>query len=183
MENQTPALPLSEEVIDPQSPPWNRTTRRIITVAFFVLLLILLWRFQGLLVQVVMAWLVAYMLNPVINFVQRNTPLEKRTTTTLLVYLALILLLIGGIALVGVAIFNEVTHLISRVPELVDNAIAYVGTLTNNPDAVIAIGPYEIIRLRDLDWTELQGQLFGILSPGLQQGGSAAGQVASGAIN
>src|SRR5688572_22016414 len=94
------------ELIDPQSPPWSRTTRRVVAVILVAIVLLLIWRFQGLLAQIVLAWLVAYLLNPVINAIAARFERVSRTVATLIVYLLMMLVLIGVIAMIGVAAVN-----------------------------------------------------------------------------
>src|SRR5690349_8537499 len=142
------------EIIDPQSPPWSRVTRRVVAVIMVAIVLLLLWRFQGLLAQVVVAWVIAYLLNPVIYAISNRFQRISRTGATLIVYIALVLILLGVVAMIGVAVVNQVSALIDDVPRLINDLVRYVGNLTNNPNSTIGIGPY-VIHLAEIDWAQL----------------------------
>lgn len=165
----------------PVSPPWNRTTRRIVSLVLIAILLLVAWRFQGLIVQVILAALAAYLLNPLIHTVQVRTPLG-RVAATLLIYILIVVIVLGGIALLGVAAVNQLSDLSARLPDLLDSAILYVARVTNNPEALIVIGPYEL-RLSDLEWEQVGQQVLGLINPALLAGPAAAGQVAAGTLN
>ncbi len=177
----TPKVTPDATVETVTSPPWNRATRRTVALVIAALLLFILWRFQGLIAQIVFAALLAYLLNPVIDFLAGQTRF-RRGTVTLIVYLLVVLLLLGALAMVGVAVYNQVSDLIATLPDLIDQAIGFIGDLTNNPNRVIAIGPYEL-RLGDIDWASLDDQLLGLINPAVTAGPAAAGQVAQSTFN
>ena len=78
--SETPiALPVG--AADPTSPPWSWNTRRIVAAIFLIGVALAIWKFQGLLAQVIIAWLVAYLLNPVINALIRG--ILRRAVTDL----------------------------------------------------------------------------------------------------
>lgn len=164
------------------SPPWNRTTRRIVAIIFVLIVLLILWRFQGLLVQIIVAAIAAYLLNPVIDFLVRRTPLN-RTVATIVLYLLLVLILLAGLALIGVAVFNEIRALIDVLPNLINQSAAFLGGVTNDPNAVINIGPVHIAA-KDIDWAQLQERMISFVNPAsLRPGAETAGRVASGALD
>lgn len=165
----------------PVSPPWNRTTRRIMALVLIAILLLVAWRFQGLIAQVIFAALAAYLLNPLIHVVQQRTPLG-RIPATLLIYLLLVIIVLGGTALLGVAAVNQLSDLSERLPELLDSAIEYVARISNNPDARIVIGPYEL-SFADLNWNDVGEQALTMVNPALRAGPAAAGQVAAGTFS
>lgn len=166
---------------DAESPAWNRATRYAVAFILAVLVLFLMWRFQGLIVQIMIAALVAYLLNPVTDFLVRRTPL-KRTWATIVVYLLFVLLLMGVLAVTGVAVYNQVSELIESLPTLINRAVKFVGELTNNPDAAIVIGPYSF-SLADIDWAGLGIQSRGLIDPALRSGQTVVGQVAQGTLS
>lgn len=177
MDETTPQLPLeTTRGTEAESPPWNVTTRRIIALIAAILVLFLMWRFQSLILQVVIAALIAYLLNPVINFLVRHTPLT-RGPATIIIYILFILLPLGLLAMMGVAVFNQVSELVDRLPGLISRAVEFVGELTNNPDAALVIGPYSF-SLADIDWADLAIQSRGLVDPALQTGPAMVGQVA-----
>jgi predicted PurR-regulated permease PerM len=182
MEETTPQLPREmPQEAQFESAPWNLTTRRIVALILALLALFLMWRFQGLIVQVVIAALIAYLLNPVIDFLIQRTPL-KRGAATVVVYTVFILLLLGVLAMMGVALYNQVSELIGSLPSLINRAVRFVGELTNNPDAVLVIGPYAF-SLADIDWADLDIQSWGLVDPALQTGPAVVGQFAQNTVS
>jgi predicted PurR-regulated permease PerM len=182
MEETTQQLPLeTPQAVEIESAPWNLTTRRIVAVILAIVVLFLAWRFQGLIVQVVIGALLAYLLDPVIDYLTQRTPL-KRGAATVVIYTLFILLLIGVLALMGVALFNQVSELIASLPSLINRAVRFVGELTNNPDAALVIGPYSF-SLADIDWSEFDIQSWGLVDPALQTGPAVVGQVAQSTVN
>jgi predicted PurR-regulated permease PerM len=81
------------------SPPWGRTTKAIAGVFAILLIILVIWRFQELLTPLIIALILAYLLQPVINLAIRYTG-WKRGWVVLLVYVtALIIWTVLAIAL------------------------------------------------------------------------------------
>ncbi|MBN1428094.1 MAG: AI-2E family transporter [Anaerolineae bacterium] len=171
----------SAQETDAESPPWNRTTRRIVALILAALVLFLMWRFQGLIGQLVIAALVAYLLNPIIDFIDRRTPLTRGWAMTT-VYLLFVLLVLGMLTMTGVAVYGQVSDLIRSLPNLIAQAFEFAGELTNNPNAVLVFGPYSF-SLADVDWADLGIQSKGLLDPALRGGPAVVGKVAQGTLN
>ena len=110
------------------SPPWNITTKAIVAVSALALFCLLVWVFSGLLQQVVLAALLAYLLHPLISLIDRRTPLN-RVSIVLLVYLALALIVVATFSLVGVTTFQQMVDLSGRLPGWFEDAIAQLQEL------------------------------------------------------
>ncbi len=161
------------------SPPWTPTMRRIAALLAAAAIGLLLWRFQGLIGQVVAAAVLAYLLNPIIVWLNRRTPLS-RGAASLLVYLLLLALLLAALALIGVAAYNQVRALIEGLPGLIDRALVLAARI--DPQRPLVIGPLRIAPA-DLDWAAIERESLRLLDPALQQGPRAAGQVAQGTLS
>lgn len=181
-ESETTPVETGTQAAAPESPPWNLATRRIVGLTLVGLLLVFLWVFLGLVAQVIVAALIAYLLNPVIGYIDRRSPHVRRGVVAILVYVAVVALLVMGLALAGVAVFNEVSDLAADLPELIDSVVQFISKLTNDPDATLRLGPYTI-PLADLEWGNIQNQAFGLINPALREGPMAAGQVALGTLD
>jgi len=158
-----------------QSPPWSRTTKTIVFIAALLLLVFVAWRFSGLIAQVVIAAVLAYVLNPLIRFLNENTPLQ-RGTLLLIIYFVFILLVIGAFTAIGLVAYTQIVNLINNFPQLITDLFNLVrGWL--DPDIVYTFGPFEFT-LENLDWNSIRQQLLGLIEPLLSRSGQYAGQVA-----
>lgn len=158
------------------SPPWNLTTKIIVAVVALVLVTLLAWRFTSLIGQLVAAAIIAYILNPIIHFLQKHTRLN-RGWILILVYLLLAAGVIWALAALGVAAFQQVSTLIELVPELISDVANFVQTLTSRTDPII-IGTIRIDPSL-IPWETIANQLVGLIEPILGQSGQIITQLAT----
>ena len=92
-----------------ESPPWGRSTKIIVAVVALLLIVFFGYRFQSLIAQLVIAAIMAYILNPVIVLVDKNTSL-KRGTVILLAYLLVATAIILAVVALGVIIRGATAH-------------------------------------------------------------------------
>lgn len=78
-----------------QFSPWNRTTKVIVVVFGLLLVLWLMARFRTLIGMLVIAAILGYLLEPVINFINQRTTLRRGLIITL-VYVTLAAVVLGG---------------------------------------------------------------------------------------
>ncbi len=162
-----------------ESPPWNRSTKIIFTVAALLLIVILAYRFQSLLIQLIIAAILAYLLNPLILIIDERTEL-KRVHAILLVYLGLAVIVIGALVAIGVAAFEQSRTLIDDVPTFIAGSTAVIQRYITNFRPV-TIGSYEFDP-RVLDWNIFQEQLLGLVEPTLGRSGLIVTSVATATI-
>ena len=167
------------------SPPWNTTTKAIVAVSALALVCLLVWVFRSLLQQVVLAGLLAYLLHPLISFIDRRTPLN-RVAVVLLVYLVLALIVVATFSLVGVTTFQQAMDLSGRLPGWFDDAVAQLQTLLTQLPESLSLGPLTLPVASLIPqlpgWEEMLGQAFGLLQPLLSRGGSLAASVVTGTV-
>ncbi len=167
------------------SPPWNTTTKAIVAVSALALFCLLVWVFRGLLQQVVLAALLAYLLHPLITFIDRRTPVN-RVTVVLAVYLALAILVVATFMLVGVTTFQQVVDLSRRLPAWFEDALAQLQILLEHLPESMIIGGFEVPVAPLLPqlpgWDQLLSQVFNLLQPIFGRGGSLAASVVTGAV-
>jgi len=126
---------------DPQfqdSPLWNRTTKIIVVVTGLILIAAFAQRFQLLLLQVAAAAIVAYVITPIIDFINRRAGIS-RGISILIVYSLLFILLVFALILFSTGLINQSVDLIDTVPVFVDRVL---GRLSTTPE--IVIGPYSL---------------------------------------
>ena len=135
---------MSEEQIDQtqpnnESPPWTRSTKVIVTVIILLLIAFVSYRFQGLLQQLIIAAILAYLLNPLIIILDKRTSL-KRVHAILLVYFGLAVIVLGVLVAIGFAAFDQSKTLIDDVPSLIRDSTTVIQNYITN-FRPIAIGP------------------------------------------
>ncbi len=178
-------LRTQEDTVQPTSPPWNTTTKAIVAVSALALFCLLVWVFRGLLQQVVLAALLAYLLHPLISLIDRRTPVN-RVTVVLAVYLTLAVFVVATFSLVGVTTFQQVLDLSRRLPDWFEDALAQLQILREQlPESLIIAGvslPVAGLLPELPGWDELFSQVFSLLQPILGRGGSLAASVVTGTV-
>jgi predicted PurR-regulated permease PerM/phosphoglycolate phosphatase-like HAD superfamily hydrolase len=107
------------------STEWSRTTKRLVVVGLVIILLILLYIFRALLPPIAIALVLAYLLKPLADQVERRTKLP-RALAVAFVFLALLLLLsIIPIWIVPFAV-DRITRLNLDLQQLTDDLIRFL---------------------------------------------------------
>ena len=167
------------------SPPWNTTTKAIVAVSALALFCLLVWVFRGLLQQVVLAVILAYLLHPLISLIDRRTP-ANRVTVVLTVYLTLAVLVIATFSLVGVTTFQQALDLSRRLPGWFEEGLAQFQLLQEQlPESIVVAGmtvPVAGLVPQLPGWNELFSQVFDLLQPLLGRSGSLAASVVTGTV-
>ncbi len=176
MSNEIDLLPAAT---DHESPPWSRSTKVIVTVAALVLVIWLTYRFQSLISQIVIAAILAYILNPIIVLIDKRTRF-KRSTGILVVYLLLALAVIGGFIALGFAAFEQITSLIEQVPLFIQDITAVIEEFTARTDPIV-FGPL-VLDPSVINLGLIQDQLVGMVEPAVSRGGQLVTDVATATI-
>ena len=151
-----------------ESPPWGRTTKIMVAIIALLLAVWVASRFETLIAQLVVAAIVAYILNPIIVFLDEQTGMS-RGVGILIVYLLLLAAVLGAFVAVGVAAFEQVSTLITQVPDLIDNVTDRIAALTSRTEPIF-IGPFEIAPTT-VNWEAITNQLLGLIEPAINQSG------------
>jgi mannose-6-phosphate isomerase len=181
-----------------QSPPWNITTKAIVTVAALVLSGLLLWRFRDLLSPLVIAGLLAYVLNPLISLLDSYTRLS-RTQSVLIIYLVLALIFFTGAAAIGFVAIEQVLVLSNLIPRWTARAVELIPEMPTFIPAEIGFWGFEIdlLPLRTqieaqfaaflnwdaINWRDVATQIFNIVEPIFSRGGSWAATIVQATVN
>jgi predicted PurR-regulated permease PerM len=162
-----------------ESPPWARSTKVIVTVTVLILLAFIAYRFEALLQQLVIAAILAYLLNPFIVILEERSHV-KRVYAILLVYLGLAVIVVGGAVALGVAAYQQSQMLINNAPSLIEGITAVIrNTITNLRPMAIAGFEFDP---RALDWGLIQDQLLSLAEPTLGRSGQILGTMATATI-
>jgi predicted PurR-regulated permease PerM len=182
---ETAPLPLQRELLPPtisehdynpdydyhiESPPWGRYTKIITAVILLIIAVITAQRFQSLIAQLVIATILAYILNPIINFIDRRTKIQ-RNTILIITYLTLAVAAALVFTFAGIEALDQINRIIrEQLPEFITNVTEWVQDITARIPTV-TIGTFELKPSNT--WETLQQQLlgmaesFGTRAPGL----------------
>ena len=91
---------MSEMSQTPHSPPWNTTVKVVVIVFGIVLVAAILLRFQEIIPSTILALLIAYVITPVVDFVNERTRISRGLVTAAiyLVFFAVVALAISMLA-------------------------------------------------------------------------------------
>ena len=103
---------------------FDKFIRGLVVIIGFVLLYLLLRRLSGVLIPFFVAWIVAYMLYPIVCFFQYKCRLRSRTASILLTFLLIILAIGAFCQLILPPVFDEVVR-------LKDIVVSYVSSSSN----------------------------------------------------
>ena len=162
---------MSDEQPIPQppnySPEWSRATKSIVTVAFLILIIWTVNRFQSLIGQLVAAAILAYVLNPLIVIIDTRTPL-RRSTSILIVYLLLAISFVAAAIALGVAAIDQANTLVTTAPAIIRNTVNVIQSFINDLNP-IEIGDLVIFDPSTFNWGVVTNQLLSFVNPLVSQ--------------
>ncbi|WP_299027635.1 AI-2E family transporter [uncultured Thermanaerothrix sp.] len=158
------------------SPRWSSTTKLVVALTLVATLAGLLMRFRQVIGPLLMAFLIAYLLYPVVRFLNQRLHMPWRLASTLLFVLILVLLL-GLLTLGGLAIVDQVQSLINFLQVQVRALPQTLESLTERP---FEIGPFNF-DLSTMAVGDFANQVLGIIQPVLTRLGNLVGALAAGA--
>lgn len=168
------------------SPPWPRTVKTIIAVAFIVLAGLAFWRFSEFVELVILAALVAFLLHPIVNTLRRWVRLPQ-SIAVLIAYL-LAVIVVGLLALIlGASMQNQLGGLIENILESVRGLAAFAERMLVSLNAAsIQIGRFRLQMPTSTAINEVMPQFYeslvGQASGFIGQGGSLVTGVAQTAL-
>lgn len=158
------------------SPRWGATTKLVVALTFVAVAAGFLIRFQGIIGPLLLAFMVAYLFQPIANFVQRKLRLSWRLAVGL-IYLFLILLFLSLLTLGGLGLVQQVQSLIAFVQ---DSLTSLPGLLQQFSGRNYQIGPFQF-DFSHIDLNSFSQQLLGLIQPLLGRTGLIIGTIAGGA--
>ncbi len=162
------------------SPNWNTTTKIFVATFVLVLITLALWRFSTLIGPLIIAGILAYVFNPLINWLDHRTPLNRGLSVAL-VYSLFALIVLGALIAAGVTIIQQAFDLVGVVQDLVETGPDWIAEIINRP---FQLGTRTFILSQfNVDLNFVAQQLFSAVQPILGQSGQFIGQVASYMVN
>ncbi|MCA9971759.1 MAG: AI-2E family transporter [Anaerolineales bacterium] len=162
------------------SPPWGLSTKVVVAIVTMIFLVLVAYRFQSLIAQLVVAAIFAYILNPIVDLVDRNTSIT-RGTAILVAYLVVAAALIWAMVALGVAAFQQISALLNEVPQLIDNLTDFFQELTRRTEP-ITIGSLSIDPII-IPWDAITQQVIGLVEPVLSQSTQMVSRLAAGTVS
>ncbi|MEZ4622671.1 MAG: AI-2E family transporter [Caldilineaceae bacterium] len=181
------AVPLAYTTVDPgHSPPWSLAIKVIVAVVVLLLGALVIWRFQSLIAPLVMASILAYLLNPLISLAVQRLKIG-RGIAVLLVYGLLLVVAIGGGVALGYVAFDQASRLIQLLPDNLEEAAQLIqAEFSDLAQRTFTLGPYTVGLTNLPPGVSLQNlvqQIVDLLQPLFSGGGSLAAQVAQATIS
>jgi predicted PurR-regulated permease PerM len=159
------------------SPRWGGTTKLVVALTFVAALSGLLIQFRSLIGPLAMAFILAYLFFPIAAWMDRTLPLSWRPSVSIL-YLVVVLLLLGLLALGGVGLLQQIQSLIRLVQSGLNELPVLVNQLT---EEVVYIGPFAL-DFQDLDLNAVLLEVLSVVQSSLGQIGNLVGTLAGSAL-
>ena len=118
---------------------WSPHIKRTVALILLILVVMIIYRFQVIIAPLVFAFLIAFILAPIVDSLTKRTRLSRGLATAL-VFVVLILI---GLALVAapVAIIPSPQEIASTVQKVLDDTLASINAFLERP---LEIGEYEL---------------------------------------
>jgi predicted PurR-regulated permease PerM/phosphoglycolate phosphatase-like HAD superfamily hydrolase len=107
------------------STEWSRTTKRLVIVGLILIFLLALYLFRALLPPVILAFILAYLLKPVVDFIERRLDVP-RTLAVVLIYLVLLVtVIVIPVTVVPYAV-DRITRINLNLQQLADQLVGFL---------------------------------------------------------
>jgi predicted PurR-regulated permease PerM len=159
------------------SPPWPQNLKLVIGLTFMGAILGLLIYFRSIIGPLLLAFIVSYLLHPVVGRLHTSIRLSWRAAAGL-IFLLLLIILIGLSTATGVVIVQQIQSLfrvVQRFTETLPELMQEIST------TVYTIGPFKFDLGQYLDFTSLGNELLKLVEPLIGRIGTLVGSLASGA--
>jgi HAD superfamily hydrolase (TIGR01549 family) len=104
---------------------WSRTTKRLVIIGLIIVFLLVLYLFRALLPPVILAFVLAYLLKPLVDFLERRVVIP-RTLAVVLVYLVLLVtLVVIPVTVVPYAV-DRITRINVNLQRLIDQLVGFL---------------------------------------------------------
>ncbi|MCX7681735.1 MAG: AI-2E family transporter [Anaerolineae bacterium] len=113
---------------------WSAPTKRIVATVLVVLLALVIYRFRQVLPPLFIAFLIAFILDPIVDFLTARLHLS-RTLATTLVFLAIIIAGLGAVVIAPVTIFPAVSfrEAVLTVEDSIFDVLTDIGSFLSQP--------------------------------------------------
>ena len=165
-----------EKTEPPESPHWGSTAKLVVSLTVVIVLGALVARFQSIIAPVLVAFVLAYLLHPLISFLERKLHFSWGLGVSL-VYVLIILILLSLLTWGGVGLVGQIQNLIVAVQDYIKGLPEFIASLSHK---VVMLGPFRF-DFSTFDWSILGQQILSYVQPALGQLGGLVGTLAGGA--
>jgi predicted PurR-regulated permease PerM len=165
-----------EKMQPPESPRWGSTAKLVVSLTVVIVLGSLLVRFQSIIGPVLMAFVLAYLLHPLIAFLERKLHFPWGLGVSL-IYILIILILLSLITWGGVGLVGQIQNLIVAVQNYINELPDFIASLSHK---VVLLGPFRF-DFSTIDWSIIGQQILSYVQPALGKLGQLVGTLAGGA--
>lgn len=177
MANSNLPVPTPEQ----ESPLWGRNFKLIVASVAVVLLALLVWQFTSLIRLVIIAAMLAFILNPLVVLVDERTPL-KRGPIILLVYIGIAVAIIWALIALGVAAYAQLDNLLVQLPAYITNITRSIELFISSSETLFTIGEFSLVP-NELPWADIQDRVLNLLSPLTSGGATFLGDFATATLS
>jgi predicted PurR-regulated permease PerM len=165
-----------EKIQPPESPRWGSTAKLVVSLTVVIVLGALLARFQAIIGPVLMAFVLAYLLHPLVSFLERRLRFSWGLGVSL-IYILFILILLSLITWGGVGLVGQIQNLIVAVQIYINGLPNFIASLSHK---VVMLGPFRF-DFSTFDWSIIGQQILSYVQPALGNLGGLVGTLAGGA--
>lgn len=167
-----------EHTNPPNSPSWGGNTKLVVALTLIVLVGALIVNSQTVITPLLIALVVSYLFHPLADFFQRKLRFSWGASVGV-IYLIILIILIGSLALGGVGLAQQIQNLIINVQNAIQGLPQLIETAS---EQVFEIGPFTL-DLRTLDLNGVSEQILGVVQTLLSSTGNILGSIAGSAAN
>ena len=165
-----------EKTQPPESPRWGSTAKLVASLTIVIVLGALVARFQSIIGPVLMAFVLAYLLHPLVGFLERKLHFPWGLGVSL-IYIFIVLILLSLLTWGGVGLVGQIQNLIVAVQNYIKELPDFIASLSHK---VVMLGPFRL-DLSTFDWSIIGQQILSYVQPALGQVGGLVGTLAGGA--
>jgi len=160
------------------SPRWGSNTKLVFTLTAVVIVGALLMHFHTIIGPVLMAFVLAYLLHPIVALISRKTPISWGVGVNIL-YLVFILISLTLLTWGGVGLIGQIQNMIIAVQNYANQLPVFIENLSHQ---VYILGPFRF-NFSTIDWTTIGNQILSYIEPALGKMGGLVGTLAGSAVS
>lgn len=177
VDRRAPARP-KEDANHTASPLWNNNVKLIIGFTIIAIVAGLLIRFRTLVGPLLVAFILAFLFQPIAKLMQKKLKMSWRLAVTL-IYLFVLLILLATITAGSFALVDQITRLVNFVSAQIQNIPDWFAEITSKS---LKIGPFQL-DLSQYQIEDVGNQVLEWVNPIVSQIGNFLKAVATGAAN
>lgn len=165
------------------SPKWGSTMKLLVGLTFVAIVAALLVKFRNILGPLLLAFILAYVLHPLANWMSKSTRLSWRSSVNV-IYLVMILSLIGFFTATSVALVQQATSLFNIVRDFLESDLEQLLIdLSTQRFFLFGIIYVDMSQIVGDNVEPLVNQALGLLQPLLSQTGGLLSSFASSTLS